>query len=232
MIEHPPKLTLREDWPRPTPAQIAAFESVPASIVSDAMMGRGVLDGAISPVLVEDHVPRHVVGAALPAENPPGAIVATLAALACAQPGDVLVISVSGGQGMAAVGDRVAGMFRNAGGVGIVTDGPVRDADGLAEVGLPVWATGLTPATPHDNGPGRTGLPMTMAGQRIGPGDLVVADRDGVVIVPFEEIDAVAVRVKEVRALEDALDARVRDEGLTVPEGIAEFLRSDDVKRV
>ncbi len=232
MIDPPTELTLREDWPRPTADQIAAFRNVPASVVSDAMNGRGALASCIGPVLAAPGVPTHVAGPALPADNGPGNVLATLGALAFARPGDVLVASVSGHGEMAALGDRVAGMLANSGGVGIVTDGPVRDAAGLEQVGLPVWATGLTPATPHSNGPGRIGLPMTMAGQTIAPGDMIVADRDGVVVVPIAELDEVIARIAHVTRLEAELDAEVSDKGLTVPDGIREMLSSAAVKRV
>lgn len=232
MIEPPTELTVREDWPRPTADQIAAFQNVPASIVSDAMNGRGALSAAIGPVLSAPDIPKQVAGPALTADNGPGNVLATLGALAYARPGDVLVASVSGFAEMAALGDRVAGMLANSGGVGLVTDGPVRDAAGLEQVGLPVWATGLTPATPHSNGPGRIGLPVAMAGQTIAPGDMIVADRDGVVVVPLAELDAVIATIAKVQQLETALDAEVSENGLTVPEPIREMLASDAVKRV
>ncbi|MGR3502235.1 RraA family protein [Pseudaestuariivita sp.] len=231
MIEKPPLLTMRTTWKRPTAAQLAAFKDVPTSMISDAMDGRGALDVAISPVLTDPSLPSHVVGAALPADNGPGAIIATLALLELAQPGDLAVVSVSGFQGASAFGDRVAGMLRNSGVVGMVTDGPVRDAVGIEGTGMPVWATGLVPNTPHDNGPGRAGLPMVMASQAIDAGDIIVADRDGVVVVPLAQADTVAARLEEVIALETALDAKVAS-GLTIPPDLVEFLASDAVRRV
>ena len=140
MLEEPPKLTVHRGRRRPTEAQIAAFQGVPTGNVVDALHGRGALSPAIKPVFGARH---RVAGPALTAENGPADILATLAAIAFVHPGDILVAGAAGHQGCASAGDRVVGMARNAGAAALITDGPVRDGDGIAEVGLPVWATGF-----------------------------------------------------------------------------------------
>ena len=152
---------------------------------------------------------------------------ASLGAIHLTSPGDILVAAADGYQGCAAAGDRVCEMAQNAGAIALVTDGPVRDFDGIMSVGLPVWCTGLTPETPSGTGPGKVGLPVQIAGQRVETGDMIVADRDGVVVVPFDRIDAVIERLETVRTLEAELDGRVAD-GFKEP--LAELLASDRVK--
>lgn len=85
----------------------------------------------------------------------------------------------------------------------------MRDYDGIVEVGLPAWCTGLSPNSPYSNGPSRVGFGCVVGGRWIDSGDLIVADRNGVVVVPFERIDCVAARLAEVVELEAALDAKV-----------------------
>ena len=114
-------------------------------------------------------------------------------------------------------------MMRNAGAAGFVTDGPMRDLQGIIDEGLPCWCTGLTPASPFSTGPGRVGVPVQIGGQTVTCGDMVIADPDGIVIVPFAEIDTVIARIVAIRAAEEALDARIR-EGLVVPPAIEELL--------
>ncbi|MEM9795425.1 MAG: RraA family protein [Pseudomonadota bacterium] len=143
------------------------------------------------------------------AGNRPGDILGTLAAIQFAMPGDVVVAQAHGHRGCASGGDRVMGMLKNRGAAGFVTDGPLRDMDGLEAVGLPCWCTGLTPNSPVKSGPGSVGLPVDVGGQRVAQGDVVVADRDGVVIVPFEELDAVIAAVGKVAEAEARLDAEV-----------------------
>ncbi|MBE3638437.1 RraA family protein [Mangrovicoccus algicola] len=206
MLETPPLLTIRRPARRPTEAQIAAFRGLPASYVADAMGGGGALDTAIAPPLPEA---VRAVGPALTAENRAGDLLATAAALRVLQPGDILMAGVGGFGGCAAAGDLVIGMARNAGAAGFVTDGPLRDCEALIRVGLPVWCSGLNPASPTAKGPGRVGEALMIGGRQVETGDMVVADRDGVVVVPFARIDAVIAALETVKALEAETEAAV-----------------------
>ena len=209
MIEEPPVLTIVRNRPRPTEAQIAAFRGISTGYLCDAMAGQGALDTDIAPV--GGPAPGlHMVGPALVAENGPADIMATLAAIGLAQPGDVVLGAVSGFQGAAAAGDLVMAMLKNAGAAGFVTDGPMRDLEGILEVGLPAWCTGLNPNSPYGNGPGRVGGAAMIGGVRVATGDIVVADSNGVVVVPRDRIDAVIAAVGKVRTLEEELETKVR----------------------
>ena len=224
MIEDPPLLKIKKTRNRPTKAQIDAFQGIPTGFVVDAMYGRGALIKTIYPVAGLS-AGGSVAGPALTADNGPADILASLAALHYLQPGDVLVAGFDGHQGCAAAGDRLCGMIKNAGGIAFITDGPVRDLEGLKEVGLPLWATGLTPASPFSSGPGVVGFPVQIGGQQISSGDMVVADSDGVVVVPFAEIDVVIDRLRRIQTLESERDQQVA-EGLTVPQNVLEILHS------
>ena len=155
----------------------------------------------------------------------------TLAALNYIQKDDVLVASVSGHQGCAAAGYWVIYMLKNCGGASFVTDGPMRDYAGLVEVGLSAWCTGLTPASPVTKVPAIVGLPINIVGQKIESGDIIVSDRDGVVVVPYSKIDFVINRLSQVADLEYSLDAEVRG-GLKIPDPVREMILDDNVKFV
>ena len=225
MIEEPPILRIKNTLRRPSEAQIAAFQGVPTGFVVDALGGAGALSSAIQPLGAGRDLPCAAAGPALTADCGPADILATLAALKFIRPGDIVVSAFAGHQGCAAAGDRVAGMIRNNGGAAFVTDGPVRDYSGLVGIGLPVWCTGLTPATPFSKGPGSVGFPVQIGGQEVETGDMIVADRDGVVVVPFERIDQVIAQLSTIRELEAALDAKVAN-GLRIPSAIEELLAS------
>ena len=225
MIEEPPLLRIRRNPPRPTAAQIAAFQGALTGMVTDSMEGIGALDARICP-LDPLNLPTTFVGVALVADNRPGDLLATLAALDSLKPGDVLVATAQGFQGCAAVGDRLTGMARNAGAIALVTDGPVRDLAGLRKVGLPVFCTGQNPNSPVAKGPGRVGFGAQIGGQWVNSGDILVGDSDGVVVVPFARIDEIARTLAHVQSLEAALDKEV-DDGLTVPDSIRALLASD-----
>lgn len=79
----------------------------------------------------------------------------------------VVVSAFEAHSGCAAAGDRLVGMMKKNGAAGFVTDGPVREYQGIAPVGLPVWCTGLTPASPHMSGPGSVGFPIQIGGQEV-----------------------------------------------------------------
>lgn len=226
MLETPPILTIRKPVRRPTEAQIAAFRGVSASFVADAMGGTGSLETRIAPPGFGRDIPFAAVGPALTVENWAGDVLATVAALRFLAPGDVLMVGVQGHSGCAAAGDLVMGMAKNAGAAGFVTDGPLRDYAALVEVGLPVWCAGLNPASPSGKGPGRIGLPMTLGGRQIETGDMVIADRDGVVVVPFERIDTVIAALETVKTLEAGAEALVAS-GATMLPDIAAVLDSD-----
>ena len=229
MIEEPPLLTIKTELRRPTAQQIAAFQGVSTGFVVDAMFGAGALDSRIQPLGGGRDIDCRAVGPALTADCGPADILALLAALGSVREGDVVVCAVAGHQGCAAAGDRVTGMMKNCGAAGFVTDGPVRDYEGIVANGLPVWCTGLTPASPYSNGPGAVGFAVQIGGQEVNSGDMVVADRDGVVIVPFEEIDETIENIERVKTAEHQLDAGVA-EGLKIPDSVAELLNSDQVK--
>jgi 4-hydroxy-4-methyl-2-oxoglutarate aldolase len=229
MIEEPPILTIKSATRRPSDAQIVAFQGVPTGFVVDALYGAGALSSDIQPIGAGRDFHCVASGPALTVDCGAADILAALAALKFIQPGDIVVSAFAAHQGCAAAGDRLLGMMKNNGAVGFVTDAPVRDYEGVVAVGLPAWCTGLTPASPYAKGPGTVGLPIQIGGREVETGDMVVADRDGVVVVPYEQIDEVIGMLAHVKELETALDAEVA-EGLKIPDAISELLASDQVK--
>ena len=223
MIEEPTKLTIRAGFSRPTAAQVAAFQDVPTGFVCDAMNGVGGLETAIAPIGGGSILPSHAVGVALVADNGPAEILATLGAMHIMQKGDMIVAATHGCQSCAAAGDMFMGMLKNKGAAGFVTDGAMRDFEEIVAVGLPAWCTGLNPNSPFANGPGRVGFGAAVGGQMINSGDIIVADQNGVVVVPFARIDAVIAQISRIKEVEDAFEAKVKS-GTTDTSRIAEML--------
>jgi len=226
MIKDPAILQIKARTARPTPAQITAFKGVPSSFVSDALSGKGALCPSIKPVDPQGTLPVHIAGPALTVDCPPADNLGMLAALGSIQEGDIAIVATLGFTKRAVSGDLVIGMLRNAGGCGFVTDGAMRDIVGLRKMGMGCWAAGLTPASPFKSGPGRVSHPIEIGGQRVVDGDMIVADEDGVVVVPFDQIDAVISKLADIQAMEIERDAAVAD-GLKCPDYIEEMLKSD-----
>ena len=213
MIEDAPKIQSLTPIRRPRPDQVAALQRVPTGYIVDALGGGGALDFRIKPVVPEQCV---FCGPAVTCNTGPADNLAVFGALDQLQPGDVIVAACAGHTGCAVVGDLVLGMARNGGAVAFVTDGCVRDIPGIRAVGLPCFCVGVTPNSPAREGPGTVGFPIVVGGTAVAAGDIVIGDQDGVVIVPFDRIDAVIASLPKIRAAEADLEAMVKG-GLRVP---------------
>jgi 4-hydroxy-4-methyl-2-oxoglutarate aldolase len=230
VLERPPLLTVRRGFERPSPELVATFARAESAQVADAQGGGGALDARVQ-ALTAIPFERTIAGPALTCETGPADVLAAIAALDVARPGDVLLIATGGWTGTASIGDLFAGAAANAGIAAIVTDGAVRDVDGLARAGVPVFAAGLTPASPASSGPGTVGLPTVVGGRRVDAGDIVVCDRTGVVVVPREHAQDTAASLERVLRLEGEQAERVTA-GEIVPAAIRELLASDQVREV
>ena len=226
MLDVVPLVTVRRDVRRPTEAQVAAFRGAMTGNVADCMGGRGALDLSVKP---HDPAIAVVCGPALTCHAYPADNLGALAALHVARPGDVIVCANDGFTGTAVIGDLVVGMMKNKGVAAFVTDGAIRDQVGIEPWLLPIFCRGVTPNSPARNGPGSVGLPVQIAGRQVESGDMVVGDRDGVVVVPFAEIDRVIAALAELKAAEAAVEAKVKA-GMTDLPAIDALFASDRVR--
>ncbi len=223
MLDTPPALTIRRSFQRPSRAAIAALEGALTGHVADALGGLGALDASIKPLPGAPPAMRSLVGPAFPCMNSPADQLGLVGALGFVEPGDVLVAGTEGYCGTAVLGDLMAHMALNGGAAGVVTDGAVRDTPGIIGVGLPVYCAGVSPNSPQRNGPGTVGLAISIGGVTVNPGDVVVGDGDGIVIVPADKLDAVVSRVDEIRRQEAVVEASVKD-GLVFPDSWRAYL--------
>lgn len=219
-----PILRIRRDWPRPDDSLLAPFRDAPSGFVVDARGRRGALGHRIRPVTRA----TRFIGRALTVWSRARDNLAPYAGLDRARPGDVLAVATDGYDQASVVGDLLVGMARNCGIVAVVTDGLVRDVPGLDEVDIPVFALGVSPNSPQKDGPGEVGYPISLGGVVIEPGDLMLGDGDGVVVVPQRALADAAAALCGVRAKEREMDAAVRG-GMRHPAWLAERLARADV---
>jgi 4-hydroxy-4-methyl-2-oxoglutarate aldolase len=204
MIEEPLPLVFAPSIERP-PAKVVERFRAPTSFIVDAMNGVGALDWRIKRI-----AGGSFVGVALTCDCGPLDNLAFMAALAQSKPGDVFMVATNGYTGAAVTGDLLMYVARNRGAAGFVTDGLVRDVEDLEAVGLPVFAMGVTPNSPQRRGPGSVGLPVVCGGGSVASGDVVVGDRDGVVVIPRARIDETLKNLERVKEMEAATLERVR----------------------
>lgn len=228
MLEEPPLLVVKKSIARPDAAKLAKLEGAQTGHICDAMNGRGALAAAIKPV---DPANASFVGVALTVETGPSDNLAILGALSVAKPGDVLVCASDAFDTTAVVGDNVCMLAKNGGLAGIVIDGMARDQDGIVGAGLPCFSRGITPNSCMKTGPGRIGFPIVAGGAAVCAGDIVLGDRDGVVVIPAELLDHVLARLDTVRRLEDEVQAKIKS-GIKQLDKIAALMKTDKVKFV
>lgn len=205
MIGDPVALTVRRRIERPSAALVAKFAGLPTGFVTDALNGSGSMHYRVKPIAPE----MSFCGTAVTAFCSPMDNLAVMAALDFVQPGDVIVCGTMGQKAGGTIGDLWAAGAKARGVVALVTDGLVRDVAGLLKVGLPVFAIGHNPNSAFKNGPGTVNHMIACGGVPVGPGDIVVGDRDGVVVVPLGQAEAIAAQLDVVKKKEADTEAKV-----------------------
>ena len=173
-----------KDIPRLDGATLEKAAGFASSIFADVAGRRGALHGRVQPLLPT----MRACGPAFTVDVRPGDNLMIHAAMALAKPGDVLVIDGKADLTAALMGAIMLTACKQLGLAGVVIDGAIRDTEELRALGFPVWAAGANPNGPTKNVPGRINAPIGCGGVTVHPGDLVVADGDGVVIVERERV--------------------------------------------
>ncbi len=194
------------------------FEAVSAPNVTDAMHRKGAMTGIVS---LCGRV--KAVGPAVTVRTVAGDWAKPVEAIDVAGPGDVLVISNDGRSDIAPWGELATHSARNRGVAGVVIDGAARDVDDIREMGFPVFATATVPNAGEPKGLGEINTEIVCCGQEVRPGDWIVADESGVVVVPRERAYEVARRATEVKKTEERLREEIR-RGRTLSE-VSELLK-------
>jgi len=164
---------------RVSPEVITKAATFQAAILADVAGRRGTMHARVAPV----HHSMKLAGPAFTVEVRPGDNLMIHAAIALAQPGDVLVIDGKGDQTAALMGTLMLSACKKIGLAGVIVDGAIRDKLELLELDFPVFSAGFNPAGPTKYIPGRINHPINAGGTVVNPGDLIVADADGVVVI-------------------------------------------------
>jgi regulator of RNase E activity RraA len=205
---------LRADWARPAAALVDAASRVPASVVGDVLGRLTVMDSGIRRIAGVGVV----AGPALTVLTRAGDNLAIFRALELARAGDVLVVAGGADENRALLGDLIGELLVAREIAGVIVDGAVRDVDALAELGLSVFARGVSPAGPFKNGPGVVGCPVACGGVVVQPGDVVVGDADGVTVVAQDDLAACLEAAEAKLASESDLRRRIRNGADVVDE--------------
>ena len=195
--------------PKRAPKELVElFRDVPSPNVSDNMSRINGVCSEIRPM----HGSTQLLGSAFTVKTRPGDNLMVHKALDMLQLGDALVIDAGGDTTNAILGEIIMHIAIKNGATGIVVDGAIRDAAAFSEAGFPCFARGASHRGPYKDGPGEINVPVTVGGAIFNPGDVVVGDADGVVVVPLDGAEYVAGEAKKV-AEKEAVMMRQIEEG-------------------
>lgn len=214
---------------------VRRFSVLPAANVGDCMYRSSALSSEIK---LMSSPKNKMCGVALTVKSRPGDNLMLHQALNMAQEGDVIILSNNGDRTQAIMGEimyKYLADFKNV--AGIVIDGPIRDIDLISKSNCPIYATGTTPGGPYKEGPGEVNVPISIGGIAVNPGDIILGDKDGVIVIPKN--DAVDLIEKaEANAQQDHAKAVKASEGTANRDWVKETLEKkgveiiDDVYRV
>jgi regulator of RNase E activity RraA len=215
-----PGFRVRAPWPRPDAPLLAAFGAASSAQVADCMSRLGAMDSGIKPVWPSGRV----IGPAVTVWCHSGDNLMLHKALSLTQPGDVVVMNTQGNVNNAGFGELLATSAVKVGVQAVIVDGPVRDADALHALGLPVYSRGLSPIGCNKDGGGEVGAIIACGGVAVRPGDIIIADRDGVTVVPLDDAEEVAREAQAQMEREKKRLAEIEKGVITRPE-VDETLR-------
>lgn len=177
----------------PDPRALAEFQALGVSTVHEAMGRRGLADPVLRPI----YPGARIAGRAVTVLSHPGDNLMIHAAIEQCGEGDVLVVTTTSASTDGMFGDLFATALMARGTLGLIINAGVRDVADLTAMGFPVWARAIHSQGTNKLNPGSINVPITLPGVTVQPGDAVVADDDGVLIVPRAEAGEVARKARQ-----------------------------------
>jgi RraA family protein len=192
---------------RPAAELVARLREFGTADISDQLNRLYALSSDIRMLAGGD---TRLVGPALTVRVFPGDNLMVHACLDLAQPGDVVVVDADASSANAVLGGTICSKAKARRIAGFVVDGLIRDLPEIQALGMPVFARGTTPIGPLHRGPGEINHPVCCGQRVVSPGDVVVGDATGLVVVPSDGVEETCRRLSDGRSGREAYAARVR----------------------
>src|SRR4029450_8524873 len=190
---------------------VERFAQLPVANVSDSMSRLTAGGARLRPM----HRAGGLAGPALTVKVPPGDNLMLHKAIALSEPGDVIVVDAGGDLTNALMGELMLAQMVKRGLGGTVINGAIRDSPPIRASDFPLFAAGVTHRGPYKDGPGEINVPVAIDGMVIAPGDLVIGDDDGLLCVPYDQVEQVHAAAAAKHAAETkqmgAIQARAHD---------------------
>lgn len=191
---------------RPNREMVEAFAGIPVANLADEMNRFFCVNARIKPF--NNHA---LLGCAFTVKSRPGDNLMLHKALEMAQPGDVIVVDAQGDLSNAITGEIMMTQAEVNGLAGVVIDGAIRDAEEIGKLSMPVYAAGVQPKGPYKDGPGEINVPICCGGVVVNPGDILVGDSDGIVVIPVQFAEEMLAKGKKKLAGEQAILEGIRN---------------------
>jgi RraA family protein len=163
---------------RPSRELVEGFSGIPVANIADNMNRTSCVGARIRPM---NNTP--LLGTAFTVKSRSGDNLLLNKAIDMAAPGDVIIVDASGETGNSIIGEMMITWAQQRGIAGFIIDGAVRDAGIIKKMSIPVYAAGVTPKGPYKDGPGEINVSVSCGGVVVNPGDIVVGDEDGIVVI-------------------------------------------------
>lgn len=211
-----------KDFSRPDHELVKQFEGMLVANIDDNMNRTAAADSSIKPVGYKGEL----VGTAFTVKVAQGDNLMLHAAMDLAKPGDVIVIDAGGFTNRAIFGELMATYMKSRGIKGIICDGAIRDYGGLAALeDFKVYAKAAVPNGPYKNGPGEINTPIVCGGQIVHPGDIVVADDDGILFIKPEDAELLIKATKGTEEKEAGIMKHILEDGTYIRPWVEEKLK-------
>lgn len=171
----------------PDKGLVERFRGLPTANVADCMERLGVLNSEIR--LLSNPLKKSMVGVALTVRVRNGDNLFIHQAIDMGGPGDVIIVDNEGGRDRSLAGEIMFGYCQYKGIEGIVIDGPIRDYDTVVQTDWHIYATGVTSRGPYKTGPGEVNVPISCGGVVVNPGDIILGDMDGILVIPKQDAE-------------------------------------------
>lgn len=220
---------IRDKFERPKKRLIDQFAGIPVPNIGDSMNRMAALDSRI--VLMNCRNIR-MMGTAYTVNCPAGDNLLFYYAIDNAKPGDIIVVANNGYTERALCGEIMVHMAESRKLAGFVVDGAIRDKSIISEMDLPVFAVSNSPNGPYKNGPGEINIPISVGGKVICPGDILIGDMDGIIVIKPEEADIIYERAKEIMKKEESMMQRISKKNGVELDWMYEKLINDNCSKI
>lgn len=209
-----------EEFERVDPALLKRFEEFSSAELCDGEIVYSAMDYHIKPMVTT----KKIIGQAVTLKLLMGDSLLVTKAISLCKPGDILVIDGRGSGNNALWGDHRSLVCKYLGLSGVVMDGAFRDIDENEEIGFPIYARAVTAGTSTKNSNGEINVPISCGGVAVNPGDIVVGDRNGVVVIPPAYAEQVLEGARKKVEKMNRLAEEIRLTGKVIPDNFAEQL--------